>query len=170
MRTRVIGLLLAVMATVLLMAPPKVEAYVNEPMFGMSWTPDLCNNPYGVYFCLNLYLYISDLNNAAIDRVWHGWDGIGLFGCIYPYGTGCFSEEYRAAMEPLMSTTCDFFFQGGSSETTSWCYGLYQMIMSEALNQFGNGSGGGCGACITKLPRNFSESRPAALRKDPLIQ
>ena len=125
MKLKLFALCLAIVAVVMMTAPP-VFARVDAPLFGVTWTPDTCANPYGITFCVNLFLYVQDINNQAIDAAW----------AVCNTGS-CFEEHYANSMADPQQRACTFTFTGGSEELDSWCVDLFSETIIATIGHDG---------------------------------
>lgn len=149
---KILALCLMLFAVVITTAPPAL-AYIPEPMFGVSWRPDICvDGSPGVYMCLQLFLYVQDQNNRAIDA--SAIDVFGLFSCL---DMQCKIESYEGYWAGISNQTCTYNFMGGSDEMESWCGELINITIQQTLDAWGAGN---CtGLCVSvKKPSVDGES------------
>lgn len=112
-------------------APPAF-ARSEEPMFGVAWTPTACENPYGIMYCVNLYIFVNNLSNEVIDAAWGNvwYDPLALSGCLTHE---CFVQYYNQRMEYWRHETCRYGENINDNELDHWCFDLFDRTEEFAI-------------------------------------
>ena len=130
MRLKLIGYFLAMFSVAILSAPPRVQAYIADPMFGLDWRPSYCEyGTPGEDFCLLIYQYMVSQHNYSVDAAASRCGGNVYSECGIPI--------YIAYMSQFMNNSCQFN-EAPSDELASWCITLYQKYIHDIT-----GTGGG---------------------------
>ncbi len=136
MKTSFLALALMAVAIAMLCAPPAF-ARVDDPIFGMSWRPDMCVSP-GEGACLDGYDLVSQTSNQAIN--WANNDSNCTDGqCLFDY--------YAQLMVSTIPVILAWGVVGSTSEGQAWLTQLVEQFISEQAVTWGASYGGGCYAC-----------------------
>lgn len=139
---KILVLALAIFATVLLTAPPTF-ARVDEPMFGIDWTPDVCYGGPGAQICADVFGLAMIAQNNAIDDAWDACNGGN--------GDSCFVAVYSGYMGNSENFVCSAY----GDEVNSWCVEVYEQTIRDTLLPYQDCSGN----CLNELAKPFRRGK-----------
>ena len=142
---RYLFVILVTLAVCMMLTPPAL-ARIESPLFGVNWTPDICDEGAGGReYCLGTYMHVQLLNNESIDYAW--LPGTVTDVCNNNTDIHCVYGVYQAHMDGHRNQGCYYTFIGDNwMEMEAWCNELFNIAEQETLQAFGL-SGGGCNIC-----------------------
>lgn len=151
MKIRIFMLILLLFLLMTAAAMPAF-AYIADPLFGLSWRPDLCaDNSSGFYICQGWYEFSVVQNNATVELIFAECGGNADNN---PGVLACRVEKYAEHMGEDEAFTCihppGYYGPEYGDEPASWCIQLYEKWIADFTYMFGES---GCnGACLMAKP------------------